>query len=85
MLIYILNKIQIIKTKIRIWNNKVFGNVHSQVKGTTSKLSNIQDLIQKDDEIEVLLREERGAQVELDKTINIEEILWHEKSIINLP
>ncbi|KAI5402290.1 hypothetical protein KIW84_050057 [Lathyrus oleraceus] len=73
---FILNKkLQLLKSKLRMWNKDIYGNIHNQIKDMSSELSGLQRLIQENDSSVDLFNEVKKAQLELEKALDMEESL----------
>jgi len=78
---YILSqKLKILKSKLKFWNKETFGNVHALVKDAEDKLQGIQNNIDVNGHTDTLMEQEKQAQINLQQSLNIEEIFWKEKS-----
>ncbi|XP_045810732.1 uncharacterized protein LOC123905142 [Trifolium pratense] len=65
-----------------IWNKEVFGNVHDQLKKAKDKVNEIQHDISTNGHSDLLMNQEKQAQVDLELALNIEEAFWKEKAKI---
>ncbi|PNY04330.1 serine/threonine-protein phosphatase 6 regulatory [Trifolium pratense] len=66
----------------KIWNKEVFGNVHDQLKKAKDKVNEIQHDISTNGHSDLLMNQEKQAQVDLELALNIEEAFWKEKAKI---
>jgi hypothetical protein len=76
-------KLKILKGELKIWNKNVFGNIHTTVANSVSKLDKIQQNINLNGYNDSLLQQEKNAKTELEQVLNMEESYWHEKARIN--
>jgi hypothetical protein len=81
---YILNqKLKHLKNALKLWNKTTFGDIHSQVKIATNNVNLIQDEIDSLGITDELLEQEKNAQLNLEKALQVEETLWQHKSKVN--
>lgn len=72
---FVLNqKLKNLKEALKVWNKNTFGNVHSQVNTTYKELDDIQVKIDNIGCTDILMDQEKIAQVNLENALNIEEI-----------
>lgn len=76
------NKLQILKSNLKVWNHNSFGNMQDNVKLVASKLDSIQDKIVIEGHIYVLATQDKEAQTSLDDTAKTEELFWNEKACV---
>jgi len=72
-----------LKEKLKVWNKVSFGNAHVLVREAEEKLQVIQDNIDSLGHSDDLLEQQKKAQFDLQKALDIEESFWQEKSRIN--
>ena len=78
---YVLSqKLKMLKEKLKVWNKESFGNIHMQVKDATAKLDAIQEEIDRDGHTDMLMEQEKQAQINLENVLNMEECFWQEKA-----
>jgi len=78
---FILNrKLKMLKEKLKEWNKNIFGNVTDNVKVVEDLLKHIQDQLTASGPSEVLLDQEREAQLSLENALKIEEVFWQDKA-----
>ncbi|XP_024630315.1 uncharacterized protein [Medicago truncatula] len=78
---FVLNqKLKNLKEALKVWNKNIFGNVHSQVDNAYKELDDIQVKIHSLGYSNVLMDQEKAAQLNLESALNIEEVFSHEKS-----
>jgi len=73
-------KLKLLKAALKQWNKDTFGNVNDQVLTAKQNLDNIQDEIDTLGPTDNLMLQEKNAQIKLEQALNIEEILWQQKS-----
>ncbi|GAU48947.1 hypothetical protein TSUD_285360 [Trifolium subterraneum] len=72
---YVLSqKLKILKANLKTWNKDSFGNIHSNVKQAYQDVDDIQNLIDSNGPNEPLLDQEKIAQINLEKTLLMEEM-----------
>ncbi|GAU32780.1 hypothetical protein TSUD_152280 [Trifolium subterraneum] len=80
---FVLNsKLKRLKTKLKIWNKEIFGNVHTYVSTAEAHLKHIQLQIQHFGHNDQLMKLEKDAQAALDIALDRQEVFWKEKSKI---
>ena len=78
---YVLSqKLKMLKDKLKVWNKEIFGDIHVQVKDATTKLDAIQEEIDREGHTNMLMEQEKQAQINLENVLNMEECFWHEKA-----
>lgn len=78
---YILDqKLKLLKSRLKVWNNDIFGNVQYKTVQTDNKLKSIQQDIEEHGYTTILQEKEIKSQHDLDMAVNIEEELWKENS-----
>ena len=77
------NKLKALKNKLKIWNKDVFGNIHSYVTEAEQGLQDIQHQIHLNGHNDVLMQDEKNAQLNLDDALKRQEIFWQEKARVN--
>ncbi|GAU30907.1 hypothetical protein TSUD_381220 [Trifolium subterraneum] len=78
---YVLSqKLKSLKANLKSWNKDSFGNIHSNVKQAYQDVDDIQNLIDSNGPNELLLDQEKIAQINLEKALLMEEMFWSEKS-----
>jgi hypothetical protein len=78
---YVLSeKLKRLKVELKTWNKNVFGNIHEIVKLARSKVDSIQVLLDTNGPTDLVLEQEKLAQVDLENALHMEELFWHEKS-----
>jgi len=78
---YILSqKLKMLKEKLKVWNKETFGDIHLQVKNATAQLDAIQAEINRDGHTDMLMEQEKLAQINLENVLNMEECFWQEKA-----
>jgi len=79
--VFILNqKLKHLKLALKTWNKNSFGDVHAHVKNAIQKVGLIQEELDISGATYDLLEQEKSAQIELEKTLDIEETFWQQKS-----
>jgi len=73
-------KLKLLKTKLKVWNNTVFGNVHNMVKTAEQNLALLQSDIDMNGLTDSLMEQHRDAQFQMENALQIEEEYWREKS-----
>lgn len=73
-------KLKMLKEALKLWNKNTFGDVHSQVTLAYKDLDEIQLKIDTNGCTDILLDQEKNAQLNLENALNQEESFWHEKS-----
>jgi len=73
-------KLKMLKEAVKLWNKNTFGDVQSQVILAYKDLDEIQLKIDTNGCTDILLDQEKNAQLNLENALNQEEIFWHEKS-----
>jgi len=73
-------KLKLLKTKLKTWNEQTFGYVHVIVIDEEEKLQMIQDDIDLNGHSGSLMDQQQHAHIELQKALDREEVFWHEKS-----
>lgn len=74
------HKLKILKDKFKVWNKEVFGNVHALVQNAEVKLNVIQLAIDSNGQSDLLFDQQKQAQIDLNKALDMEEAFWREKS-----
>lgn len=74
------HKLKTLKERLKIWNRETFGNVHVMVKDAENNLKDLQECIDVNGHKDLLLEQEKMAQIEYQKALDIEEAFWQEKS-----
>ena len=69
-----------LKDKLKTWNKEIFGNVHNQVRDSNVMLDEIPEKIDRLGHLDILMEQEKSAQLNLENVVNLEEIFWKEKS-----
>jgi len=78
---YVLSqKLKILKEAFKVWNKNTFGNVHTQVTDVYKDLDEIQMKINNTGIFDLLMDQEKAAQINLENALNVGEMFWHEKS-----
>jgi hypothetical protein len=78
---YVLNeKLKLLKLKLKLLNKNVFGNIHEIVKEAKCKVDIIQAQLDSNGPSDVILDQEKLAQLSLENALSMEEMFWHEKS-----
>jgi len=78
---YILNrKLKLLKEKLKEWNKNTFGNVTDNVKVAEDLLNHIQGQLAALGPSDVLLDQEREAQISLEHALKVEEVFWQDKA-----
>jgi len=77
------HKLKVLKERLKRWNRDIFVNVYVLVKETEEKLKSLQDNIDVNCHTDLLLEQQKRAQIEYQKALDIEEAFWQEKSRIN--
>ncbi|GAU13228.1 hypothetical protein TSUD_245980 [Trifolium subterraneum] len=78
---YVLSqKLKSLKANLKSWNKDSFGNIHSNVKQAYQNADDIHNLIDSNGPNELLLDQEKIAQINLEKALLMEEMFWSEKS-----
>ncbi|KAF1883775.1 hypothetical protein Lal_00012692 [Lupinus albus] len=72
-------KLELLKGVLRVWNKKVFSNVHLIVKSALDNVESIQQCLNDLCTNQDLIEQEQQAQKELMIALNLEEELWREK------
>jgi exonuclease III len=81
---FILNKkLKILKMKLKEWNKTCFGNINEAVVQADLNLKNVQHNIQSIGPTDMLLAEERQANIALEDALNKQEVFWQEKARLN--
>lgn len=73
-------KLKLLKTKLKVWNKEVYGNVHQHVNNAEVTLNHIQNQIQTTGPTDNLLNLEQTAQIDLNIALERQESFWREKS-----
>jgi len=76
-------KLKILQGKLKQWNKDIFGNIHEYVDYVEAKLSDIQSKINLVGQSDILMNEEKQAQMDLDQALNKQELFWKEKDRLN--
>jgi len=74
------HKLKLLKEKFKVWNKEVFGNVHNLVQNAEVKLNVIQLAIDTHGQSDFLFDQQKHAQIDLNKALDMEEVFWREKS-----
>ncbi|KAL5564014.1 hypothetical protein UlMin_033761 [Ulmus minor] len=74
----LLNRMQASRTALSQWNKNQFGNIQSNIRTTRAALSALQESPDPDNE-----DRKRNLPLHLNHLLNMEEILWFQKSILN--
>jgi hypothetical protein len=77
------SKLKLLKNKLKDWNKNCFGNVNDSVSSAESNLQHLQDQIQQNGPSDVLLAQEKIANISLEDALNKQEVFWQEKSKLN--
>ena len=73
-------KLKFLKNKFEVWNQEVFGNVHSYVTDVENSFIDVQNQIQMIGHTDPLINEENKAQSTLDDSLHKQEIFRQEKA-----
>jgi len=73
-------KLKYLKAKLKIWNTKVFGNVHECVDKIETHLNHIQHQIQISDRSDTLFNLAKVVHVQLEVALKKQNLLWQEKA-----
>lgn len=76
----LIQKLKAVKQEWKIWNKRVFGNVHFRVEAAIARVDSIQEQIDQIGFSEALQHQELDAQLELNKALSFQEALWKEKA-----
>lgn len=81
---FVLNqKLKHLKTTLKVWTKTTFNDIHVQVKEVTDKVDLIQAEIDSSGVTDELINQEKNAQIQLEKVLEIEETYWQQKSRVN--
>jgi hypothetical protein len=81
---FILNKkLKLLKIKLKEWNKNVFGNVNEAVSTAEHNLHVIQENIQLNGPSDLLLSDEKLANIVLEDALSKQEVFWQEKAKLN--
>lgn len=72
-------KLKLLKSKLKVWNKDVFGNVHDLLNKATKNMDVIQSQIQSEGQKEDFLAKEQKAQLEMEISLKLEDLFWQEK------
>lgn len=73
-------KLKNLNNKLKEWNKSVFGHVNANVQAAMPQLEGVQQQIDTDGYSDLLMGQEKAAQVELEKALTFQEQYWQEKS-----
>jgi hypothetical protein len=76
-------KLKSLKLKLKTWNKETFGNVHELVKNAETHLLQIQTQIDTFGHTNILLDQQKLAQLNLESALDKEECFWKEKANVN--
>jgi hypothetical protein len=76
-------KLKLLNFKLKEWNKKSFGNVNEIVTSAEHNLQVIQENIQLNGPSDLLLADEKSANIVLEDALSKQEVFWQEKAKLN--
>ncbi|XP_019432656.1 PREDICTED: uncharacterized protein LOC109339641 [Lupinus angustifolius] len=76
-------KLKLMKHELKVWNTKVFGNIHPKVRQAKLNVVEIQRCMELTEHDQELLDQDKLAHNDLLHALRVEEGFWHEKSMLN--